>query len=94
MISNENKSLGDSKQISTVKEIQAWLIVYLAELLEIEPTQIDTKVSFQKYGLDSSAAIGMIGELEDWLGCELNPAIIYDHPTIEALSLYITDELI
>lgn len=94
MVSIENKNLDNSKQIPTVKEIQDWLVAYLAELLEIEPTQIDVKISFQKYGLDSSAAIGMIGEMEDWLGYELNPTIIYDHPSIEALSLYIKDQII
>lgn len=66
--------------------IQAWLVSYLSELLEIEPTEIDVQVPFERYGLDSSAAIGLTGDLENFLGYEVEPTILYDYPTIEILS--------
>lgn len=74
-----------SKHQPTTADIQAWLITYLSELLEVEPDAIDVKVTFDRYGLDSSAAIAMTGDLADWLGSELDPTLIYDYPTIEAL---------
>jgi acyl carrier protein len=74
-----------SKHQPTTTDIQAWLITYLSELLEVEPDAIDVKVTFDRYGLDSSAAIAMTGDLADWLGSELDPTLIYDYPTIEAL---------
>lgn len=74
------------------QEIQDWLASYLAELLEIEPSQIDITIPFNRYGLDSSAAIGMTSDLEEWLGYELDPTLIYDYPTIEILSESLSQE--
>jgi len=76
----------------TITEIQAWLVSYLAELLEIEPDEVEVKIPFERYGLDSSAAVGMTGDLEEWLGYELDPTLIYDYPTIEALAAYLSEE--
>jgi acyl carrier protein len=80
------------KSQPTTAEIQAWLIAYLSELLEVEPDAIDVKVTFDRYGLDSSAAVGMSGALEDWLGYELEPTLIYDYPTIEILAANLLQE--
>ena len=66
-------------------EIQDWLVDYLADLLEIESDEVDVTVSFDRYGLDSSAAVGLTGDLEEWLGREVNPTLLYDYPTIETL---------
>ena len=76
----------------TTAEIQAWLISYLAELLEIEPAEVDVTITFDRYGLDSSAAVGMTGDLEEWLGYELDPTLIYDYPTIEALAGHLSEK--
>jgi acyl carrier protein len=81
-----------SKHQPSTAEIQAWLIAYLSELLEIESDAIDVKVTFDRYGLDSSAAIGMTGDLEEWLGSELDPTLIYDYPTIETLAANLLQE--
>lgn len=80
------------KNLPITAEIQAWLISYLAELLEIEPDELDVTIPFDRYGLDSSAAVGMIGDLEEWLGSELDPTLIYDYPTIEALAGHLSEE--
>lgn len=75
------------------QEIQDWLASYLAKLLEMEPSKVDVTIPFNRYGLDSSAAVGMTGDLEEWLGYELDPTLIYDYPTIEALVDHISQEL-
>ena len=75
-----------------IADIQAWLASYLAELLEIEPDEIDVTIPFDRYGLDSSAAVGMTGDLEEWLGSKLDPTLIYDYPTIEALAGHLSEE--
>ena len=73
-------------------EIQTWLVSYLAELLEIKPDEVGVTISFDRYGLDSSAALSLTSDLEDWLGSELDPDITYDYPTIEALAEYIASD--
>jgi acyl carrier protein len=66
-------------------EIQAWIVDYVAKLLEVNPADVDVSIPFDRYGLDSAAAVGMTGELEDWLGHEMDPTLLYDYPTIESL---------
>lgn len=73
-------------------DIEAWLVSYLAELLEIAPDALDITVPFDRYGLDSSSAVGLTCDLEDWLGCELDPTLAYDYPTIEALARHLAEQ--
>ncbi len=74
-------------------EIQAWLVSYLANLLSVADEDVDVKIPFERYGLDSSAAVGLTGDLEDWLGHEIEPTLLYDYPTIESLVKYVSSLL-
>lgn len=65
--------------------IRDWIVTYLSRLLEVSTDEIDTEIPFDSYGLDSSAAIGLTGDLEDWLGQEIDPILLYDYPTVESL---------
>ncbi|MEM9156415.1 MAG: acyl carrier protein [Cyanobacteria bacterium P01_F01_bin.33] len=75
-------------------EIQDWIVTYLAELLDVESEDVDVDIAFDRFGLDSSAAIGMTGELEEWLGKEIDATILYDYPTVKSLSKYLGDSLV
>ncbi len=81
------------KEPPTAAEIQAWIVSYLAELLEIDPDEVNPTIPFDRYGLDSSAAVGMTGDLEDWLGSKLDPTLLYDYPTIEGLAQHLSLDL-
>lgn len=79
------------KQFPAEAEIQAWLVLYLADLLDMDPDEVDVAISFDRYGVDSSAAVGLTGDLEDWLDRKLEPTSLYDYPTIEALARYLAE---
>lgn len=79
--------------IRSATEIQAWVVNYLADLLEVEPEEVDTAIPFDRFGLDSSAAVGLTGDLADWLGCEVDPTLLYDYPTIESLVKHLSTQL-
>ncbi len=81
-----------SQKMIRLESIQEWLIDYLAQLLDIDPGSVDVTRSFSSYGLDSSATVGMTGDLEDWLGVELDPTLVYDYPTIEQLTDHLAQE--
>jgi len=72
-------------------EIQAWLVSYLAQLLEVGPGEIDVDDTLQRHGLDSSGAIGMIGDLGNWLGRRLEPELIYNFPTVSTLARHLAE---
>lgn len=73
-------------------EIQVWLVSYLAKLLNIEPEDVNVTIPFERYGVNSEDAIILSGDLQEWLGCELDPTLLYDYPTIEALVQYLAEE--
>jgi acyl carrier protein len=77
----------------TSEDIQDWMVDRLAELLGIAPEAVDVEITFDRYGLDSSAAIGLTGDLADWVGIEIEPTLLYDYPTVEALAQHVSGEL-
>ena len=89
---SSNRQENVLKKTATASEIQTWLVSYLAKLLENEPDEIDVTIPFDRYGLDSATAVGMTGDLEEWLEYELDPTLIYDYPTIEALAGHLSEE--
>jgi myxalamid-type polyketide synthase MxaE and MxaD len=77
---------GNSK---TADVIEAWLVARLSEQLGIGPHDIDTREPLASYGLGSTEAVGLAGELAEWLGRELSAALVYEYPTIEALAQHL-----
>ncbi|WP_338246858.1 aminotransferase class I/II-fold pyridoxal phosphate-dependent enzyme [Dictyobacter halimunensis] len=78
----------------TPETIQNWLIAHLAESLGVDRTHIDSTQPFSEYGLDSLAALGLVGDLEAWLGLRLEETMVWDYPTIETLSQYIASRMV
>ncbi|WDD95769.1 acyl carrier protein [Burkholderia sp. FERM BP-3421] len=75
------------------EQIVQWLRLYIADVLGVPPERINTEASFQQLGLDSSAAVGMTGDLGEWLGREIDAAAAYDHPSIQALAHALAKEI-
>jgi myxalamid-type polyketide synthase MxaD len=69
--------------------IQAWLVSKLSQRLGIESHEIDIREPFASYGLGSTEAVSLAGELAEWLGRKLSPALVYEYPTIEALARHL-----
>ena len=74
----------------TVVKVQSWLITYIAQLLKVDPTEVDAQKPFKEFGMDSMTALGMLGDLSDFLSCEdLEASLLYKYPTVEKLSAYL-----
>jgi len=89
----ENATLVKTNKKPDSEGIRSWLVDYLADLLEVDQDEIDTSISFDQYGLDSSTAVGITGDLSDWLSQDLDPVLLYDHPTIDDLVQHLDTEL-
>lgn len=83
----------DPPKERTAGEIQHWFVTYLAKLLGTAPEAIDVTVPFENFALDSVSAVGMTGDLEDWLGHMIDPTMVFDYPTIELVSRYLAEEI-
>lgn len=70
--------------------IRGWLITHLATVFGIAEQQVDPALPFDDYGLESRAAASMIGQLGEWLGRDLNPSLVYDHPSVDHLVTFLT----
>jgi acyl carrier protein len=70
-------------------EIREWCLAYLARTVEDASIAIGPDVPFPQMGLDSATSAYFIVELEEWLGVELEPELVFDHPTVGELARHI-----
>lgn len=90
MTAEPSGTSGDAPK--SAEEIQDWIIDYLAKELDANPNSIDPSATFDSFALDSATAIGMTGDMENWLGKRIDPTIVYDYPTIEEFSNYLAGD--
>ena len=74
-------------------EFRGGLVAAVAGLAQIAEKEVDTAKSFAQLGFDSLQAMKFTGLLEKSLGIELDPTLLWDHPTIDALSVFLVDRL-
>ena len=67
------------------------MVSKLSERLGIESHEIDVREPFASYGLGSTEAVSLSGELAEWLGRKLSPALAYEYPTIETLARHLAE---
>ena len=70
-------------------EIRDWCIAYLRRTVDAPAAAVDIDASFAAMGIDSASSAYFIVELEEWLGIELEPELVFDHPTIADLARHI-----
>ena len=62
------------------------LLRIVAEVLLVNPNQIQPDVNLSEYGLDSLGVAGLFRRLNEAYALSLEPAIVFEFPTFEALS--------
>lgn len=77
-----------SRQVSEA-EIRDWCIAYVARTAGDPSVAVGLDLTFAQMGLDSASSAYFIVELEEWLGIELEPEIVSQHPTIGALAAHV-----
>ncbi|MBD2770847.1 acyl carrier protein [Iningainema tapete] len=77
----------------TAKDLQVWLASFLAEVLGLQPVEIDIQAPFDSYGLDSAQIMIVAHKVGNLLGFQLSPLLVWHYPTIESLSQRLAEEL-
>jgi acyl carrier protein len=72
-------------------EISSWCVTQLAKTIDNPAIAITPDATFAEMGLDSASSAYFIVELEDWLGLELPPELVFDYPTITQLARYLVE---
>jgi acyl carrier protein len=79
-------------QKSSEAEIREWCVKYLARTLDLPEDTVDPETQFARLGLDSANSVYLIVELEEWLGIELTPDLVFDYPTIAELARHLAGQ--
>jgi polyketide synthase PksM len=81
-----------SARALTVEEIQSEMVARIGKALGLPPHEIDVDAAFVDHGLDSVAALQMVGELETVLGRPLEATLMFEYPSIATLSRHLASE--
>jgi len=82
-----------SANVPNAATIEQWCISYVAPLLDKPAERIDPNVEIDRLGLDSATAVALIMSLEEQLGIELMPELLFDYPTIASLSKHLASRV-
>lgn len=66
-------------------DLRDWCVAQLAALLDRPASEIGPDATFAGLGLDSANSVGFVLALEDRLGVELDPELLGEHRTLDAL---------
>ena len=72
-----------------LSRVEAWMVDYIAELLEVPASDVPTDRSFDQLGLDSVASVTLVSDLGRWMGLKLDTRLVVEHPTIEAVAAHL-----
>ena len=73
----------------TEEAIVDFLVVNMANYLNILPEQISPHKTFARNGLNSITAVNLTADLQNWLSIELEPVSFWEYTTIKSLSRYL-----
>jgi len=79
--------------MTQANKIQHWLIQRVADVAQLPTAEINCQTAIASYGLDSSTLLQIVCDLEDWLSIEIDPSILQQHDSIEALSQYLVSQI-
>jgi acyl carrier protein len=70
----------------TEPEIRRWLVRFIAGVLDVGESAIDTGMRLERLGVDSATTLVLAADLGAALGTELSPMWVFEHRTIGALA--------
>ncbi|QIS03767.1 SDR family NAD(P)-dependent oxidoreductase [Nocardia brasiliensis] len=71
--------------------IEEWLAAKIGAIAGVDPAAIEPTTTFAAYGLTSADAVGLSGELEEWLDRKLPETLLYEYPTLAQLGAALAD---
>lgn len=73
--------------------LTAWLAERVADHVRLPVAEIRADVLLAEYGMDSVHAVALSADIEDRCGLLTDPAVVWEHPTIDALADFLAGEL-
>ncbi|MFH6681427.1 SDR family NAD(P)-dependent oxidoreductase [Bacillus amyloliquefaciens] len=67
-------------------DTKEWLVKLFSDELKIAPDELETDEPFQDYGVDSIILAQLLQQMNQALKEDLDPSVLYEHPTIDAFA--------
>jgi aryl carrier-like protein len=77
---------------SEYQELADWLTTKVAGYVNAEPHTIDTDTPLADCGIDSVSGLALCADLQYEKGFAVDTTIVWDYPTIDAMTLYLVGE--
>jgi PfaD family protein len=74
--------------------VRDWLIAAVASALGVPEEDVDPRDPFTSYGMDSVQAMLLLKRLERRIGRPLSPTMVFNYPSIDALSARLSAEAV
>jgi acyl carrier protein len=74
------------------EEVEVWVVDWLSKHRRIAVDEMNAQSTFVDIGLDSVSAVEFSFALQTWLGFEVDATVVWQHPTIGALSKFLMQE--
>jgi hypothetical protein len=74
----------------THRDLRDWLVRFVAELLDIAPSEVDASATWETLGVDSATILVLVAELSAGPGWRVRPIDVLEHPTISSLAAHLT----
>jgi acyl carrier protein len=75
------------------QEIADWLIDWIAKELKMSADEIEPARSLLDYSMSSLTATILVGDLEDSLELRLPPSLVWDYPSIDAMTDFLVEQV-
>jgi acyl carrier protein len=79
--------------VRSADEIRRWIVERLSAELGIDRADIRADEPLIDAGLDSMDFVGLVVDLENWLGCRFKDNPLIDYPSADALAEYLAGQL-
>jgi acyl carrier protein len=71
--------------------VERFIVKRVAAALKMREASIDPNRSLFDYGIDSVTAVMLTASLEEWLGIDCNPELVYDMPVIRRFAAHVAE---
>ncbi len=93
-VTNDPENVGTAQSRPVAKEhtrdeIANWLVSRLSAMLNLDAAEIECSRPFADYGLDSINAALVSGELSQYVGRNLSPAVLYEFTSVNELARHL-----
>lgn len=88
-MNTERPAIEPAVTVASETSLVDWLVSWLSSRLDVPAAAIDVRERFSRYGVSSPIALELVSALSAALQRPLAATLLWDHPTIEALTRYL-----